>query len=167
MVANLFTTLSVMLGRVNKLTVPPTSSHGPFQSDVAKICPSAGVPKATSLRHKFMKFFLFWYWASQPSEKYSILVGFITVFVTIRWLMVVSVHHEDNAGLWRSWSMIPTSTWSSKIFQIPCWRRRSDYELPAYIPSVVNPSTATGRTYTLSHLEMAAVSAALVEERLK
>ena len=41
---------------------------------------------------------------------------------TIRWLMVVGVHHEDNAGLWRSWSMIPTSTWSSKIFQIPCWR---------------------------------------------
>ena len=32
---------------------------------------------------------------------------------------------------------------------------------------VVNPSTATGRTYTLSHLEMAAASAALVGGRFK
>ena len=60
-------------------------------------------------------------------------------------------------------------TWTARSLKYPASRRHCEYELPEVQDrlSVVNSSTATRRTYTLSHLEMAAASAALEEGPFK
>ena len=54
-------------------------------------------------------------------------------------------------------------TWTARSLKYPASRRHCEYELPEVQDrlSVVNSSTATRRTYTLSHLEMATAAAAL------
>ena len=51
------------------ITVPPNPLHGPFPCDVAKKWHSAYNEKSSLWQVKFAKFFLFLYWAEDPSVK--------------------------------------------------------------------------------------------------
>lgn len=50
------------------LTECPTPSQGPFPCAEAEKCHSAFILESSSCRHRLRKFFLFLYWAAEPSE---------------------------------------------------------------------------------------------------